>query len=481
MLLSPIFLAIFSDIWIDSVQATKYVPHVVPFDSYANVFVDPDYIAAGVFPRTAGGAKVTILKWAERLTTYGPWTVTDKSMLAPSGNRQDYMSWAPYWWPNCTDVGNATALTPQQIWVTCPYVERDGQFNPDRLTINNIGAFSNVSDAILYNAVAFSFLNVSSSKYSKNVVKFVNAWFLDASTGMNPNLNYAQMKRGPNAEGQHTGVIDLKSLVKIVSGILLLRKLKSTDWTPEIDARLVSWAEKYIGWLETNQLGVGECASTNNHGSFCFNQLIALKLLVNDIPGAICAGNAYFQGIYQNQINSTGDQPLEAVRTRPYHYRNYNLAAMITNARLLKYADPSSDPWNTKTKDGATIQDALDFAMTTTAAASGEEHAVRELYPNVAVVASMYRDPEGKYVAFLKDNFPLYGSDASFLWNQPIAEGAAEKGTSASSSGASDRKLRGEGETNIYVASPSQALLEYLPRQAFICPKLDPGAIASVG
>ncbi|KAJ6491466.1 chondroitin AC/alginate lyase [Mycena vulgaris] len=414
---------------------------VLPFTNYANDFVDPDYIAAGKFANTTGGARESIKSWAEYLSSSGPWSVTNKPMVAPSGNKQDYMSWAPYWWPNCTGVGNTTELTPEQVWVTCPYVNRDGQFNPDRLTINDIGAFFNLSDAILYNALAFSFQNESSSVYSQNIVKFVNAWFLDSQTGMNPNLNYAQMTRGPNGQvGSHTGILDLKGFVKIVSGILVLRKRKCTDWTDAIDAHMVAWAQSYITWLETNKLGVDECASLNNHGSFCFNQWASLKLLVNDIPGSVNVSNAFFEGIYQGQINSTGDQPFEAARTHPYHYRNYNLAAMITNARLLKYADPKSDPWNHTTKAGTTLKDALDLTMTVDPNASGEGYAVDEIFPNVAAIASTYGDPDGKYVAFLAKAFPEYASDASFLWDQPLAGGSvatviATNGTTGSGTG----------------------------------------------
>lgn len=117
---------------------------------------------------------------------------------------------------------------------------------------------------------------------------------------------------------------DLKGFVKIVSGILILRKRNCTDWTDAIDAQMIAWSQKYITWLETNSLGVDECASLkyvrpdqkkpvligrdSNHGSFCFNQLAALKLLVNDVPGSVNVSNTFFHGIYQGQINSTGDQ-----------------------------------------------------------------------------------------------------------------------------------------------------------------------------
>jgi hypothetical protein len=101
------FLAAYSILTV-SAQAVD----VVPFYSYANDFVDPNYIVAGDFPNTVGGAKATILNWAEKLNAEGPWSrfcsrpsisdsahrclgVTDKPMLAPSGNKNDYMSWAP--------------------------------------------------------------------------------------------------------------------------------------------------------------------------------------------------------------------------------------------------------------------------------------------------------------------------------------------------------------------------------------------------
>ncbi|KAJ7050185.1 hypothetical protein C8F01DRAFT_1001023 [Mycena amicta] len=146
---------------------------VQPFTSYANDFVDPSYIAARNFSSATGGAQESIRAWAEHLSSSGPWSVTTKPIVAPSGNKKDYMSWAPYWWPDCSKVGNTTELTPQQIWVECTYVNRDGQFNPDRLTINDIGAFFNVSDAILYNALAFSFENKSSSVYSQRIGAFL--------------------------------------------------------------------------------------------------------------------------------------------------------------------------------------------------------------------------------------------------------------------------------------------------------------------
>lgn len=88
---------------------------------------------------------------------------------------------------------------------------------------------------------------------------------------------------------------------------------------------------------------------SSNHGTFFYNQLAALQILVGDKDGARGSLQAYFNGIYQNQIQANGEQvisvkigtllfsliiprqPEEAQRTRPYHYRAYNLAAMIVS------------------------------------------------------------------------------------------------------------------------------------------------------
>ncbi|KAF7343232.1 Chondroitin AC/alginate lyase [Mycena venus] len=408
-----------------------------PFTCYANDFVSPDH-AVGLYASKFRGAQDTIVAWANEMNSYGPWSVTDKPVVAPSGNKHDYMSWAPYQWPDCSKAGNKTALSPSIMWKTCPYVFRDGQVNPDRTTIDDFQSFFNLSDAILYNSLAFTFQNQSSSVYSQNAVKYIKTWFLDPDTSMNPNLNYAQMNRGPKGQtGEYTGILDLRGFVKIASGILILRQHGSSDWTSDIDSQMIAWCKKYIDWLQTAPTAKQAASAKNNHGTFYVNQLMALKLIVNDTAGAAEFGRGYFGGTFKGQMKSNGDQPMEASRSRPYHYRNFNIAGMITNARLLKYADPTSNDWNT-TSNGATIQTAVDFLMATNPSATNEANVTAEIYPNVAAVAATYGDPQGKYVKFLKASGFPYTDDASFLWDQPLAGGIpspdSTKGSSSSSS-----------------------------------------------
>ncbi|KAF7297424.1 Chondroitin AC/alginate lyase [Mycena indigotica] len=399
-----------------------------PFVQYAVDFPDPDFIVAnaGNLYSQYNGAATSIIAWAEQMASYGPWSVTRKPVRAPSNDPHDYMSWAPYRWPDCSSVGNKTALTNEEVWKTCPYVNRDGEVNPDRVLPNDFQSFFNLSDAVLYNSIAAVFQEgngAASSVYSRNVVKFITTWFLNDTTAMNPSLTYAQMQRGPKGQqGTYTGVLDLRGFAKIASGILILRKSKNPDWTRDIDSKLIAWCQKYIDWLRSSDSGQRAASAANNHGTIFVNQFAALQLIVNDVAGAVNSTKGYFTGIYKGQLESNGDQPLEASRTHPWHYRNFNIAGMVTNARILQYADPKSKHfgWNAKADHGATIRTTLDFLISTDPGASGETDILAEVYPNLAAVAVVYGDGHRKYANYVdqKGFGGAYANEPAVLWAQ---------------------------------------------------------------
>jgi hypothetical protein len=226
-------------------------------------------------------------------------------------------------------------------------------------------------------------------------------------------------------------------MAKITSAILYFRKQKIAAWTDEVDSAMVNWTEQFITWLTTNTLGIQERDSVNNHGSFYFNQLATLQILVKDIKGANTTLGDYFSGIYMNQISANGEQPFEAARTRPFHYRCYNLNAMVVNAQIGAYL--GYDGWNHKTKNGSTIQTAADYTMTVP---PGTE-AADELWIGVAGVAAAYGDPDGKYAAFLANQSSTYPAQPFYYWDQPLSNsnlltttppGPDSNGTSTTSS-----------------------------------------------
>ncbi|TFK52748.1 chondroitin AC/alginate lyase [Heliocybe sulcata] len=429
-----------------SLLAILFVRPVLSITSYANDFIDPAYIIAKSFNTTTDKAQGTVIDWANNLNLDGPWSVVNKTATPPSGDKHDYMSWAPYSWPDCSSVGNTTALSDEEVWTTCPYVTRDGEFNPDVGLVTDSNAFQAMSDAVLYSALAWVLGNQTA--YATTAAMQIRTWFLDTATAMNPNLDYGQMKRGPTGQtGAHTGVLDLKCMTKVANAILILRDSGSTEWTSELDSQMVEWTKKYISWLQTASIAQEEGSADNNHGTFYYNQLASLQILANDKNGAYQTIKTYFEKQYLSQIDAQGDQPLESARTRPFHYRAYNLAAMITNARLGTYI--GFNAWTLPTSAGSTIQTAADHAMSLSAASEQES----ELYPVVAAVGAVYGDPDNKYAGYLKQREYNYAIQPYFLWNQPLSDSGYTRTTGGKASASATTTTHKSGATHKSSAS----------------------------
>ncbi|KAF9266095.1 chondroitin AC/alginate lyase [Marasmius fiardii PR-910] len=397
--------------------------------SYINEFVDPKFIAAKQFDIRTNLAGITILRWANQYSKKGPWSVTNSTVIPPSGDRHDYMSWMSNTWPNCTAVNNVT-LTEENKWKFCPYVHRI-ETNPDTVNVNaaSVHAFNDLANAVLYNAIGSVIARINNDAYSRSSVSYLQTWFLDPEKRMNPNLNYAQMKRGPKGQlGHYGGILQLRAFVKIASGILILRESKSSIYTPDIDQGMIAWCNQYIQWLRAGVQGARESLSVNYHGTFYSAQLAALQLIVNDRQGAINTIDAFFNSKFMNQIDSTGEQPLEWNTTHVQHYRTLNLGA-LSLVRMAKYANSTSNSyWNKTTSQGGTIQSAVDFAMTQALANNNSATGpgdLRHLEPLVAAAASTFGDPDKKYETFLLQADPTYAQKPYFFWNQPLSGGSS--------------------------------------------------------
>jgi hypothetical protein len=85
-------------------------------------------------------------------------------------------------------------------------------------------AFQALANAVYYNALAWRLQG--SSTYSSNAVSFIKTWFLDPDTRMNPNLNFAQVIRGPGSYyGAHTGILCVlcrSAFVPALIGVIFL-------------------------------------------------------------------------------------------------------------------------------------------------------------------------------------------------------------------------------------------------------------------
>ena len=279
---------------------------------------------------------------ARRAMQQKPLSVVSKAVTPPSGDKHDYTSQAPYFWPNPDK--------PDGL----PYIRRDGERNPELNKITDHLALDQMEVAVRALSLAYYFND--DEEYAAKATQLLRAWFLDPATRMNPNLEYAQFIPGVNT-GRGIGLIETRGLVDIVDAIGLLARSKS--WTSADQRGLEAWFSQFLQWMQESRNGREENAAKNNHGTFYDVQAISFALFVrrNDLAKQI-ADVAKEKRIAQ-QIEPDGRQPLELARTKAWSYSNMNLDGLMLLARLAESTGVAL--WSYETKDGRSIRRALEY------------------------------------------------------------------------------------------------------------------------
>ncbi|MFL5562077.1 MAG: alginate lyase family protein [Gemmatimonadaceae bacterium] len=267
--------------------------------------------------------------------------VTDKhTMLPPSGNKHDYYSLSPYWWP---DPSKADGL---------PYIRRDGVTNPESKRDLDQPRVAEMGGNVQALALAWYF--TGDERYATRAAKQLRAWFLDSATAMTPHLRFAQLVRG-NPEERGSGIIDTRWFIEAADGARLLAGSKS--WSAADDAALRKWFTQYVAWLRTSKNGVHEHAARNNHGSWYAAQVASLALFTGDSATARSLAEEGKARIGW-QIMPNGDQPLELERTRSLHYSSFNIEALSRLAEVGRKV--GVDLWHYQAPEGGSLRIAID-------------------------------------------------------------------------------------------------------------------------
>jgi Alginate lyase len=285
-----------------------------------------------------------LIREADRALGSEAFAVVQKNSTPPSGNKHDYMSIAPYWWPNPN--------TPNGL----PYVRRDGEVNPERDPSSDRKKLDYMIQGVKTLSLGYFF--TGREQYSAQATKLLQIWFLDPATQMNPNLRYAQAIPGVN-QGRGAGIVETHNLPQLIDAVGMLKESKS--WNRSSHRALQEWFSAYLTWLLESSEGQREARAQNNHGSWYDVQVASYALFTGKNELAEKVLNEFPRKRIAEQIQPDGRQPFELQRTQAWGYSLFNLEALFDAASI---ADKlSMDLWNYQTPDKRGIRNALDWLL----------------------------------------------------------------------------------------------------------------------
>lgn len=296
-------------------------------------------------------------KWLDQ----GPWTVVDKPRPAPGGDVHDYLSQAPYWWPS-------QPPTADNPW-GCPYVQRDGQRNPEVDSGTDRQDVEKVFDSAYDLSLAWYY--TGEKRYARKAGQVLRTWFLDPATRMNPNLDHAQFIPC-KYDGRAIGIIDFSQSYTSVLDALALLDTGAPGWNRKDRTGMTEWNTDFLGWLKDSDFGKQEAAAANNHGTFYDMLLAGLACATGDKALARRTVLDARGKRVAPQIAADGSQPQELARTRSWHYSTFDLVAYTRLAAIGRHV--GVDLWSYRGPDGQSLFKAVDYLLPAATGAAAWPH-----------------------------------------------------------------------------------------------------------
>lgn len=283
--------------------------------------------------------KARILKLAEKYIDATPITVTAESCERSAGGIHDFYSEGDYWWP---DPENPEG----------PYIRKDGMTNPNNFTAHR---YAMIRFSQICGALASAYLITDDTHYVKQLVPHLKAWFIDETTLMNPNLEYAQAIKG-KVTGRGIGIIDTIQLLDVVKAIIAIQDANLLSG--EEITKLKIWFADYLRWMDTHPYGISEQAKDNNHGACWFLQAAVFSEFTGNEPMQAYVKQKFKEILLPCQMAEDGSFPKELNRTKPYGYSLFNLDIMGGIAQVISNANENMFVYD---HEGRSIKKGVEF------------------------------------------------------------------------------------------------------------------------
>ena len=263
----------------------------------------------------------------EEILTNNLLSVTDKIEPTEIENYKtinDYISYAPYWWPN-PNTSNGL-----------PYIKKDGVWRKECILYSEESYTNDRSSLQLLvdrlTKLSLSYKKSKDQEILEYICSQIYQWFIDEDTKMNPNLNFAQTRRGISKTNSY-GIIDFKDIYYFLAAIKLIEK-DIINHNKSIYDQFTYWLIEYKMWLSNSESGKKESCSANNHGTCYLLQKGSIEGFINNKDQLF---NIYITAnlLILNSIDNEGKQHNELDRTLSKHYATFNLQQFINLNYLL--------------------------------------------------------------------------------------------------------------------------------------------------
>ncbi|WP_448634878.1 alginate lyase family protein [Pedobacter panaciterrae] len=282
--------------------------------------------------------KTQIMEQANWAMQQEPVTVTAETSLRSAGGKHDFYSEGDYWWPDPKDAN-------------APYIQKDGMTNPDNFVAHRLAM---IRFSKIIGALASAYKITGDDKYVKQAMVHLEAWFINAATLMNANLQYAQAIKG-RFTGRGIGIIDTIQLLEVAQGVIVMQQVLD----PKVLSGTRKWFTEYLGWLMSHPYGKAEMNAQNNHGTCFTMQVASFAKLTGDEKLLNFCKERYKTVLLPDQMAVDGSFPRELSRTKPYGYSIFNLDAMTTLCQIL--STKTDNLWEYKTVDGKSIEKGISY------------------------------------------------------------------------------------------------------------------------
>lgn len=244
-----------------------------------------------------------LIKEADEALDLPAYSVLDKPLTPPSGNKHDYMSVGGYYWPDPD--------TPDGL----PYIFRDGKVNPDARSAGDWNRYEAMNLAVQSLGLAYYF--TLEEKYAAQTARLVRTWFLDPATKMNPHVKYSHAWPGI-VEGSYYGIIETRYLPATLDAIGMLQG--SEAWSAADAAAMQDWCSEFLEWMLHDEPAPEAGKVWNNHSTNYFVTAVSFALFAGKYGLARDLLEQTKVKLVQRQIRPDGRIPFELERNRAWTY-----------------------------------------------------------------------------------------------------------------------------------------------------------------